>query len=353
MANLFDFGGSTTPGLNTNPTGGTGMVSPNTSQESSSPATSTGGLSYTANGYSTGTGIGTANPISGLGINLPSNSLNQILGGTWGPMITHLLNSGTGYNSQVLSALINQIQPQVNEGIASLGASAGAAGTRFGSGYQVGLGDYLSQVNANENTMAANLYENSVQNTLGLLGNILPLQAQYTNNKGGFTSSLISSLIGAFGPTLAGGLGQLLGINTGTGKSGSIPTSGTDYGYSMGTYNPNSTGDMSWPTSGGYPGSGGWDIGGTIGIGVPGPDGGTVQYPTGSTTSGGGGNAIGELLSQLGQWGGLYGTGDWANFSEYGGSGSSAWNTGMNMAGIGISNPENPDQSGTFKMTVY
>jgi len=138
------------------------------------------------------TGLQLTGP-NGLGYNL---YIDQLLGTGFGQDIQNFINSGAGYNQNVLQALINQIQPQVNTGIANLEASAGATGTRFGSGYEVGLGDYLSQVNANENTMAAGLYEQSVQNQMSLLSQLIPGVEATAANQGGILSDIASFFTG-------------------------------------------------------------------------------------------------------------------------------------------------------------
>lgn len=222
---MFDFGG----GVNKNPAGGTtnmtGSMMP-VGQTRTTGQPSSGSPAYPANGYSYGTTPPTGLPGSPFP-QLPTNAFNQLYGGL-GPYLSQFINSGAGYNPQVLQSLVNQIQPQVNEGLATLGATAGATGNRYGSAYQIGTADYLSQVNQNELGMASGLYENSVQNTLGLLGNIYPLQAQYHNNQGGFLSSLLSSLI----PTAGGIVGGLAGI---PGLGGSLGGSGGGLGLPGGS----------------------------------------------------------------------------------------------------------------------
>lgn len=225
---LFNFGG----GVNQNPTGSTTPVFGKDS-------------TYTANGYFPSTGGSTGLPGNPFPT-LPNNAFNQLYGGL-GPYLAQFINSGAGYNSNVLNSLINQIQPQVNRGLATLEATAGATGNRYGSAYQIGAADYLSQVNQNELGMASGLYENSVQNILNLLGSIYPLQAQYHNNQGGFLSSLLSSLI----PTIPGIIGGITG-NTGgsTGGGGGIGNIGGTGGSVGGTGNINLPGGSSTPIPG-------------------------------------------------------------------------------------------------------
>lgn len=245
-ASMFDFGG----GVNKNPGGGTTNLTGSTMPVGKAMSTTEQGT-YPANGYSYGTQPPTGLPGSPFP-QLPTNAFNQLYGGL-GPYLTQFINSGAGYNPQVLESLVNQIQPQVNRGLATLGATAGATGNAYGSAYQVGTADYLSQVNQNELSMASGLYENSVQNVLGLLGPIYQNQAQYHNNQGGFLSSLFSALA----PTIPGIIGGITGTNLpgigggsggGLGLPGSIgstssssnqyPLPGTNENWG-GVYNPN------------------------------------------------------------------------------------------------------------------
>lgn len=287
-ASMFDFGG----GVNKNPAGGTtnmtGSMMP-VGQTRTTGQPSSGSPAYPANGYSYETTPPTGLPGSPFP-QLPTNAFNQLYGGL-GPYLSQFINSGAGYNPQVLQSLVNQIQPQVNEGLATLGATAGATGNRYGSAYQIGTADYLSQVNQNELGMASGLYENSVQNTLGLLSNIYPLQAQYHNNQGGFLSSLFSSILPNLGNT---GLGNALG---------SIPGLGDIFGNG-GVFSRGGSGGSTQPTLQ-LPGNSTTPIPGTNenwgGVYNPNnsnpPASGTTGIP-GGAISGDAGNALLNYLAQ-------------------------------------------------------
>lgn len=184
-----------------------------------------------------------ANPIGALNFGVGSDmwkDLTKAFGGT-GTALNYFLLSGAGYNPQVYSALVNQMQPQVQQGIATLGASAGAAGDRFSSGYEVGLGDYLSQVQANDAAMAANLYQQSVQNALQVTESTLPYIYQ-ERNKPSFLTSLLGGLASSFGGAAAGTLGTaaggalagLIGLNSGSSNQNS-------QGFQGGVFNPGGT----------------------------------------------------------------------------------------------------------------
>lgn len=206
------FGGGTNfnPGGSTG-TGGTGGYSggPNSLNSYGFPSNDSGSGSGIFSGGTGGTGGSTdltsLNMFPGLG----GAGFDKIFG-PLGPYLQQALQSG-GYNPGVFEALVKQLQPQVDRGVATIGANTGASGTRFGSGYDLALGDYLSQVNANEGAMAAGLYEQAVQNSFNILGATLGDTAQFKSNQGGFNTALITSLIGALGPKLLNSIPWLSG----------------------------------------------------------------------------------------------------------------------------------------------
>lgn len=168
-----------------------------------------------------GYGSGSSNPINSTFGNFPN--LSGLLGGGLGSWLQNFINSGAGYNQGVLQALIQQLQPQIQSGIATIGSSFGATGNEFGSANALALGDYLSQVNANENVMAANLYENSINNVIGLISELINPQAAYQSNKGGFWSTLGAGLLGQLG-------GKLINMIPGLGGSSGGGGSNIDWG---------------------------------------------------------------------------------------------------------------------------
>jgi hypothetical protein len=102
-----------------------------------------------------------------------SNSLNISLGKTYGKglggLIEQFLSGGAGYNPQVLQALVAQLQPQFQQQQQNLLGSFSAGGNRFGSGAQTGMASLLSQQDTDVSSMAAQLYEQSVQNYMTVL----------------------------------------------------------------------------------------------------------------------------------------------------------------------------------------
>jgi len=178
---------------------------------------------YTANQF---IGTNPANPFNqytGFNLGAPGSGTSaEELHKMFGPLgdtLYYYMQSGMGYNPAVLTSLLNQIQPEVQRGMADLGATGGATGNRFGSAYQLGLGDYLSRVNQNELGLASQLYGQSQQNIYNTMTRLLPMAGEWTSNKGGFGTALAASLI----PALANS-GILTGIwNTAAGTLDKIP----------------------------------------------------------------------------------------------------------------------------------
>lgn len=210
----FDFGG----GVNFNPmanggatpsAGGSGGYMPSWSPNTSGSGVGSGVNSFTGNNTGS-TGLYPTSTYYPSAQNLTSDQ--STLGHTFGdlgPYLASMIQTG-GYNPQVFQTLVDQLQPQINEGVATINANTGASGTRFGSGNALALGDYLSQVNLNESSMAAGLYENSVQNSLNALGMTAQGAQQYKSNQGGFLSSLLSSVLSPIMSAATGGLSNLI-----------------------------------------------------------------------------------------------------------------------------------------------
>jgi hypothetical protein len=86
-------------------------------------------------------------------------------------LLGQFLMGGAGYNPQVANALIAQMQPSIERGQENLLEQFSAGGNRFGSGAQIGLGDYLANTNLDIGSVLSNLYEQSVQNYMNALMN--------------------------------------------------------------------------------------------------------------------------------------------------------------------------------------
>jgi hypothetical protein len=133
----------------------------------------------------------------------PGDKLYKQLVGAYGSgagaSIFDLLTNGT-FNPQVAAAFLNAMQPGIQRGESDILGAFGDSGSRFSSGASLGLGDYLSQVNLNEQSTLASLYEQSQNQELSLLQNILPtLHAEHANSGG-----ILGDILG--GLEIAGGL---------------------------------------------------------------------------------------------------------------------------------------------------
>ncbi len=159
--------GATNP-YSTFPAYGSPYGTPGAAPQVGTPAT--GPVGGVAGGGTNPTGI----PQAGAPLNPgEQNSLNISLGKTFGKglggLIEQFLSSGAGYNPQVLQALVAQLQPQFQQQDQNMLGSFSAGGNRFGSGAQLGLASLESQQSLDVSSMAAQLYEQSVQNYMSVL----------------------------------------------------------------------------------------------------------------------------------------------------------------------------------------
>src|SRR5579859_899897 len=202
-------------------------------------------------------------PLFGSGTNSGINSLfndpladyynfpgfwNQV-GKAYGKNTSQALQAELGmlFNPSTAEAFINAMQPSINKGEASVLSAFGAEGSRFGSAASLGLGDYLSQANLNEQQTLASMYMQAQQDQLQLIEGMMPTLHAEQANKGGFwadlghgllditsfglisnfgksggnpsafmggmgTSALTSSLFGGLGGTSSVGAGDLSGM---------------------------------------------------------------------------------------------------------------------------------------------
>ena len=150
-------------GLGSTPLTGPGLFTPVAPAQQPAPG-------FPANGVASSTNLAGFPPVGGGTSGL--TSLGNIPGMTpqMSQLLLNFLQSGAGFNPQVAQAMINALQPQVQEGEENLIEQFSTGGQRNSSSAQVGLGDYLSQVNLNEQQIFAQMYEQSTQNYLEALG---------------------------------------------------------------------------------------------------------------------------------------------------------------------------------------
>lgn len=204
------FGMTGTPGANF---GGTNVAVP------SGPASSQPSIGGTTNPMVPNFPSGQAFPANTAGTQptgLGNFNISDLLGGgydsdhyssfqhamkdagySWGvaDQLWRFLSSGAGFNPQVAQAMINFLQPQVHRGEMDILEQFSSRGLRNSSPAAIGLGDFLSQVNLNEQEIFAQMYQQAVQNYLTVL-----LAGKKTDGS--------SSLAGL--GALAGGAGSIL-----------------------------------------------------------------------------------------------------------------------------------------------
>lgn len=86
-----------------------------------------------------------------------------------GNMLYQFLQGGAGFNQKAIDNLFAALQPGIERGTESLMEQFSTSGNRFGSGAQIGLADYLSQVQLNEGQLETQMYEQSIQDYLATL----------------------------------------------------------------------------------------------------------------------------------------------------------------------------------------
>lgn len=154
-----------------------GSVVPGASTTPSFPANGAGptNLLTPGAGPKTNVGAAAASPIGGMNLMSPKdvNRLFDQLKKTYGDGPAHallnFLTTGAGFNQDAINNLFAAMQPQINRGTESLMEQFSTSGNRFGSGAQIGLGDYLSQVNLNEGQIESQMYETAINDYMNVL----------------------------------------------------------------------------------------------------------------------------------------------------------------------------------------
>ncbi len=230
---------------NTNPTGtnqGVGFGGVSFPNYPMFGALGTSPVSPSANAPLFGGGMtGLSSGFSGLGDSSFSgkfyNQLGKAYGQGSGQLLGNIIENGL-FNPQVAAAFLNAMQPGVARGQESIMNAFGAEGSRFGSAAALGLGDYQSQVNLNEQQILASMFQNAQQEQLQLLEGVLPTLHAERANSGGWIHDLLGGLEiagGIIGAPFTGGMSLgLVGAGAqqlGQGLSpGSSPTSGGGFG---------------------------------------------------------------------------------------------------------------------------
>lgn len=164
---------------------------------------STGLLPGTSGSGGTGTGSNPANILSGMSpadIKRMHDELGNTFGNGVAAALMSFLQGGAGFNQSAINNLFAALQPGIERGTESLMEQFSTSGNRFGSGAQIGLADYLSQVQLNEGQIEAQMYEKSVTDSLNTLMGISKGTETTLANSPSFMDTLTSAL-----PMIGGG----------------------------------------------------------------------------------------------------------------------------------------------------
>jgi hypothetical protein len=128
--------------------------------------------------------------------------------------IMDFLAGGAGFNQDAINNLFAALQPGIERGTESLAEQFSTSGNRFGSGAQIGIADYLSQVQLNEGQLETQMYEQSISNYINTLMGAADKNAGRIASSPSFMDtlgSLLPAISGAAGAASAGGVGGTAG----------------------------------------------------------------------------------------------------------------------------------------------
>jgi hypothetical protein len=192
------------------------------------PANTGGGYSSSLNlgsptgippGGPTNAGQAAASPFSFLNSMTPKDlsrmfdSLKSTYGDGMAHMILDFMTSGAGFNQQAVNNLLASLQPGIQRGEEDLMSQFSASGNRFGSGAQIGLGDYLSRVNLNEGEIVSQMYQSALDNFMSVMMGTGKEVSQAKANSPNPLDSILGSLgIGTAAAGAIGGTGSSFGL---------------------------------------------------------------------------------------------------------------------------------------------
>lgn len=128
---------------------------------------------------------------------LGSKSLDSLYGKDVGRALTSFLNSGAGFNPQVVQAQIDAAMPIEARTTARLESMFGNTGNAYSSTAALGVADFESQFNAALEGTFAQEYQQSVQNYIDIItGTLAPAKQQEQAQKPTFLSTA-SEIAGA------------------------------------------------------------------------------------------------------------------------------------------------------------
>jgi len=144
--------------------------------------------------------------------------LHDELGNTYGngvaAAIMQFLQGGGGFNQAAINNIFAGLQPGFERAQENLIEQFSTSGNRFGSGAQIGLADLMSQEQLNMGEIEAQLYQQSIQNSLDVLMGISKgTQSTLANSPSAMDTigGLLPMIGGAAGAASAAGVGGTAG----------------------------------------------------------------------------------------------------------------------------------------------
>jgi hypothetical protein len=122
--------------------------------------------------------IGGQNMMSAKDIQDLFNSMASTYGAGPAHDILDFLTSGAGFNQNAINNLFAAMQPGIERSTESLLGQFSTTGNRFSSGGQIGLADYLSQVQLNQGQLETQMYEQATNDYLNTLMGVSSANAQ-------------------------------------------------------------------------------------------------------------------------------------------------------------------------------
>lgn len=205
-----------------------GAPAPNPYGGGSIPAfgANSGGYTPTSLVGGGGTSVPGSNPLGGIANMSPADTkrLHDELGATYGngvaAAIMSFLQGGAGFNLSAINNIFAALQPGIERGTESLAEQFSTSGNRFGSGAQIGMADYLSQVQLNEGQIEAQMYETSVSDYINTLMGITGSTKEHLANSPSLFEQITSPLADISGSHTLPGFGG--GSSSGGGSGGGI-----------------------------------------------------------------------------------------------------------------------------------
>jgi hypothetical protein len=139
------------------------------------------------------TGAALGIPTTNEGENKTLQNLNKTFGAGLGTAIYNFLAGGAGFNQDAINNMLAAMQPGFNQANENLVTQFGSTGNRFSSGAEIGLADQQSQQVLDEGQVEASMYEQSVNDFIG----VLMTGAQLTANRKAQPTFLDQLLSGA------------------------------------------------------------------------------------------------------------------------------------------------------------